>query len=100
MDPGFLIGQTLRHAAILHRIRLDIEHGRPRAEATLAHGRAVHFKRHKRLETQVGLWTADALARAVEALADALPRIRREHRLADMIAVRALWQTAKIVEKR
>ena len=100
VDPGVLIGSALRHAAILHRIRLDIETGRPRPEATAAHGRGVHFKRQKRLEAQVGLWSADALARAIEALAEALPRIRREHRLADMIAVRALWQTAKIAERR
>lgn len=100
MDSGFLIGQALRHAAILHRIRLDIEAGRPRPEATAAHGRGVHFKRARRLEQQVGLWSAVDLSRVIETLAEALPRIRRDHRMAEMIAVRALWQTAKTGERR
>ena len=100
MDAGYFVGQALRHAAILHRIRLDIEAGRPRPEATAAHGRGVHFKRARRLEQQVGLWSAADLSRVVETLAEALPRIRREHRMAEMIAVRALWQTAKTGERR
>lgn len=100
MDAGVLVGQALRHAAILHRIRLDIEAGRPRPEATAAHGRGVHFKRARRLEQQVGLWKAADLTRVIETLAEALPRIRREHRMAEMIAVRALWQTARTGDRR
>ncbi len=100
MDAGYFVGQALRHAAILHRIRLDIEAGRPRPEATAAHGRGVHFKRARRLEQQVGLWSAADLSRVIETLAEALPRIRRDHRMAEMIAVRALWQTAKTGERR
>jgi DNA polymerase-3 subunit delta len=100
MDAGYFVGQALRHAAILHRVRLDIEAGRPRAEATAAHGRGGHFKQARRLEQQVGLWSAADLSRVIETLAEALPRIRREHRMAEMIAVRALWQTAKTGERR
>jgi DNA polymerase-3 subunit delta len=100
VDPGVLIGAALRHAALLHRARLELEGGRSRMEILNSHGRAVHFKRAKRFETQLSHLNADQLARAIELLAEAMPRIRREPKLAPMTAVRALWSVAKVAEGR
>lgn len=95
VDPGVLIGAALRHAATLHRALLDIEAGRSEQETMNSHGRAVHFKRAGPFREQLKRWRADQAARAIDLLAEAMPRIRREARLAPMIAVRALWSVAK-----
>lgn len=100
VDPGVLIGAALRHAATLHRALLDIESGRSEQEAMASHGRAVHFKRADAFRRQLKRWRADAAGRAIELLAEAMPRIRREAKLAPMIAVRALWSVAKASEAR
>jgi DNA polymerase-3 subunit delta len=100
VDPGVLIGAALRHAALLHRARLELEAGRSRMEIENSHGRAVHFKRAPRFKTQLSNWSAEAAQRALEILAEAMPRIRREPRLAQMTAVRALWSVAKLAEGR
>ena len=100
VDPGVLIGAALRHAATLHRALLDIESGRSEQEAMASHGRAVHFKRADAFRRQLKRWRADAAGRAIELLAEAMPRIRREAKLAPMIAVRALWSVAKASEGR
>lgn len=100
VDPGVLIGAALRHAATLHRALLDIEAGRSEQEVMNSHGRAVHFKRADAFRRQLKRWRADAAGRAIETLAEAMPRVRREPRLAPMIAVRALWSVAKAGERR
>jgi DNA polymerase-3 subunit delta len=100
VDPGVLIGAALRHAATLHRARLDLEAGKSEQEVMGSHGRAVHFKRAPQFRAQLKRWKADSAARAIDILAEAMPRIRREARLAPMIAVRALWSAAKAGEGR
>jgi DNA polymerase-3 subunit delta len=100
VDPGVLIGAALRHAATLHRALLDIEAGRSEQEVMGTHGRAIHFKRAPQFRQQLKRWRADGAARAIDILAEAMPRIRREAKLAPMIAVRALWSVAKAGEGR
>jgi DNA polymerase-3 subunit delta len=117
VDPGVLIGAAQRrapaagvargvlpgaappHAATLHRALLDIEAGRSEQEVLASHGRAVHFKRAPQFRDQLKRWRADQAARAIDLLAEAMLRIRREARLAPMIAVRALWSVAKAGER-
>lgn len=100
VDPGVLIGAALRHAATLHRALLDLEAGRSEQELMGSHGRAVHFKRADAFRRQLKRWRAASAARAIDLLAEAMPRIRREAKLAPMIAVRALWSVAKAGEGR
>jgi DNA polymerase-3 subunit delta len=45
-------------------------------------------------EQQLRLWDAPRLAKAVTILGEAIGRARREPRLAQAIAVRALWSVA------
>ncbi|HLH11453.1 MAG TPA: DNA polymerase III subunit delta [Methylovirgula sp.] len=83
-DYNALLGAALRHAMALHRARLDAEGGR--AEAGYRRGAA--FDRHMRT------WTSERLMRAITTLSQAIAKARYEPRLADMIAVRALWSVA------
>jgi DNA polymerase-3 subunit delta len=88
-DAGLLLGAALRHALGLRRARLDLDAGAP-ARAPFGGGprRAQIFDAHLRA------WTAARLARAVEILAEAINKLRREPKLAEAIALRALWRIA------
>lgn len=94
LDPAAVLASALRHAYALHRTRLDIERGKGRMEAIGAGARAIHFKRKGAFETQVQRLKADHLAEAIATLSEAVMRSRQEPRLAEMIAVRALWNVA------
>lgn len=94
LDPAAVLASALRHAYALHRTRLDIERGKGRAEAIGAGARAIHFKRKSAFEKQVQRLKADHLADAIATLAEAVMRARAEPRLAEMIAVRALWNVS------
>jgi len=94
-DPGMLLGMAGRHAVMLHRAKLDAQRGVPQ-EAALekASRRAFIFTRKDVLAHQFGLWTSDALKRAIEILGQALQDCRRDARLSDVIATRAFWSVA------
>jgi len=87
-DYNALLGAALRHATLLHRMRLDAESGRSAAPTFGAARRKATLDRHVRG------WTSPRLARAIEGLSQAVGKARREPKLADMIAVRALWSVA------
>ncbi len=91
-DYNQLLGASLRHAFALHRARLDIELGGVAGDARGAPSagawRSGAFDRHLRG------WTSARLARAIEILAEALGRARREPKLAEALAMRALWTLA------
>jgi len=92
-DANMLLGAALRHAIILHRARLDQEAGMARQGAG-GFAQAAGFKRAQVLERHVGAWTSERLARAINVLAEAVGKVRREPRLAEVTAVRALWSVA------
>jgi len=90
-DANMLLGMALRHAIMLHRARLDYElahasGGETKARST--YGRAAAADR------QMQAWNSARLARAVSILAEAIGKVRREPRLAETVAVRALWAVA------
>lgn len=97
-DAGVLVGAALRHAVALHRCRLDVDGRRSVTEVAGAAARfGIYFKRKAVFERQLKSWTAPKLARAIDTLAEAVGRCRREARLAPSIAVRALWSVALAV---
>ena len=51
-------------------------------------------RRAQIFDAHLRAWTAARLARAVEILAEAINKARREPKLADAIALRALWRIA------
>jgi DNA polymerase-3 subunit delta len=98
-DPGQLLGAALRHAVGLHRARLDIESGETaRADARSfpagGYGRTKDFERHLRI------WNSGRLARVIENVAAAISQTRREPKLAEAIALRALWTVAMNAKAR
>lgn len=101
-DYNQLLGASLRHALMLHRARLDIEGARShedRGEAAAIHAgggprRAGAFDQHLRG------WTSARLGRAIEILAEAIGRARREPKLAEAIAMRALWTVASAARSK
>jgi DNA polymerase-3 subunit delta len=85
-DANMLLAMALRHATTLHRARLDMEAGQVSA--------GFGYRRGKTMETHLRQWTAARLHRAMAGLAEAVQRVRREPRLAEATAVRALWSVA------
>jgi DNA polymerase-3 subunit delta len=88
-DAGVLLAAALRHALGLRRARLDLDAGAaPRAP----HGGGP--RRSRAFDAHLRAWTAARLTRAVETLAEAINKVRREPKLAEAIALRALWRIA------
>lgn len=94
-DYNLLLGAALRHATLLHRMRLEAESGRA-ASPGFAGQNAFQggFRRSATLDRHVRSWSSTRLARAVAILSQAIGKARREPMLADMITVRALWAVA------
>jgi DNA polymerase-3 subunit delta len=88
-DANALLGAALRHALALRRAQLDRDAG---AQARMPYGGG--FGRTRIFETHLRAWSAGRLARAIEILAEAVDRARREPRLAHAVALRALWRIA------
>ena len=86
-DVNQLLGSALRHASALHRARIALDTGGGGDGGFYGPRRAL-------ADRQLRLWDAGRLARAVTLLGDAVGRARREPRLAQAIAVRALWTVA------
>ena len=89
-DVNFLLASALRHAIALHRARIALDAG--------SSGGAGEFgfygPRRAVAEQQLRLWQAARLAKVITSLGEAVGRARREPRLAQAIAVRALWAVA------
>ena len=86
-DVNYLLGSALRHATALHRARVNLDTGGSNVEG-------FYGSRRTAAEQQLRIWDAARLAKAITVLGDAIGRARREPRLAQPIAVRALWTVA------
>ncbi|WP_036260047.1 DNA polymerase III subunit delta [Methylocapsa aurea] len=97
-DANQLLGAALRHALMLHRARLDVETGRDGREHDAA-APAPSFagawvRRTPAFEQQLRRWTSARLEQAIVVLSEAIGRARREPKLAEAAALRALWTLA------
>ncbi|WP_026608448.1 DNA polymerase III subunit delta [Methylocapsa acidiphila] len=88
-DYNQLLGAALRHGLTLHRARLDLE--APNASQDAGAG---GWRRPGAFDQHLRAWTSARLLRAVELLAEAIGRARREPGLSQAIAMRALWTIA------
>lgn len=93
-DYNALLGTALRHATALHRARLDAESGRGGGGGGFGFRRSAAFDRHLRG------WPSERLARTITALNQAIGKARRDPRLADQIALRALWAIALSAKRK
>lgn len=92
-DVNQLLGSALRHATALHRARIAMDGGGGGDGGFYGARRAL-------AEQQLRLWDAERLAKTVTILGDAIGHARREPRLAQAIAVRALWAVALAAQRR
>jgi DNA polymerase III subunit delta len=99
-DPSQLLGGAVRHAVLLHRACLAMQEGKSIQESIDAVAPRFFFKRRQGLERQLRQWTEARLLKALALLAEASARGRREHRLASVLASRALWSVARVARQR
>ena len=92
-DVNQLLGAALRHATALHKARVAMDAGGGGQDGFYGSRRAA-------ADQQLRLWDAARLGKAVAALGDAVGRARREPRLAQAIAMRALWTVASSAKTR
>ncbi len=88
--PGTIISAALRHVALLHRARLEIEAGASSGEAMMSARPPFHFKRQPLVEAALMAWTTRRLERAMAQLAEASLEARRQSDMAETIAQRTL----------
>jgi len=98
-DAGSLVNAALRHALTLKRLRLSGELGGEGFKSAAA-AAGIFFKRHTSVERQLHLWSAARLDRTVLQLGEAVATLRKHPRLAEAIAIRALWAVALAARRR
>ncbi|HEY8032355.1 MAG TPA: DNA polymerase III subunit delta [Methylocella sp.] len=90
-DYQALLAAALRHAIDLHRARRDPEE-RIRGGSSFG---GAGFKQQDAFERHLRAWTRPSLGRAIETIAEAVARARREPKLGPSFAARALWTIAR-----
>jgi DNA polymerase III subunit delta len=93
-DPGFLLMAIVRRTLMLHRLRLDMDAGRSLEAALQAQYIRMSPLRRGALERQIARWSAVRLGRLSGPLRTASERVRRDAKMAQIIAMRALWAIA------
>ncbi len=95
-DYHALLAAALRHALDLHRARRDAEEG-PREGPGFA---GAGFRQKEAFERHLCAWTRTSLGRAIDTLAEAVSRARREPKLGPSLAARALWTIAQTARSK
>ena len=99
-SPAAIISAAIRQIANLHKMRLAIDGG-DSAEFAMKRGAPpVHFTREKQVAEALRAWSAPRLLRAMQQLADASLKARRNSPLADTIAQRTLLSIAVSARRR
>ena len=93
-EPWVLLMAAARRAMTLHRLRLEMDHGRPLDSAMQALHLRMSPARRAALERQIGQWPASKLGRLPDSLRVASGRTRRDAKIAEITAMRALWAIA------
>lgn len=91
-DPNALLAAALWRAVSLHRARLDFENGI--SSNSNFGGRSGGYDRNPAFKSQMQSWSAMALQRSIVNIQDAITKVRREPRLAEILTIRVLWTLA------
>jgi DNA polymerase-3 subunit delta len=100
VNPSAMAGAALRHALLLHRLRAEVEKGRPPAVVVEEAGRQIHFRRKADIAAQLGASDLKRLDHLVEDLADTVLAARRNALLGTAIVSRALIRIAGLMRRR
>jgi len=98
-DVNQLLAAALRHALALHRARLDME-GRTEGQGEASGAASSGYRRTPAFDQHLRVWSAARLARTIAILAEAIAKARLQPKLAEPIAMRALWTIALAVRNR
>jgi len=79
---------------LLHRLRLEMDQGRPFDAACQALFVKLPMPARRALARQAERWTSESIAQRLPAVRLASARVRADSRLAEVLATRALWTLA------
>jgi DNA polymerase-3 subunit delta len=99
-DAGLLVIRLVARLTLLHRLRLEMEHGRSFDAAMQAQYVRLSPTARAALAKQAERWSSAMLAKRFAAIATLSARARRDTRLAGVLATRALWSLAQGVRAR
>jgi hypothetical protein len=89
-----LIIRLVQRLLLLHRLRLEMDQGRPFDSACQALLVKLPASARRALARQAERWTSESIARRLPGVRLASARVRSDSRLADVLATRALWTLA------
>jgi DNA polymerase-3 subunit delta len=93
-DGGLLALFLGRRLTLLRRIRVEMERGRSFEAAMQTQAVRISPSGRTALGKQAERWSSSALSKRLVAAAALAARVRRDPRLADILATRALWSLA------
>ena len=94
--PSSVAGTMLiRHFQMLERARAEVGPGRSAAEVVERLQPPIFFRRRPEIVRQLGLWSRERLARALDHLDDMMLRARQKPHLADAIVSEATLKIAR-----
>ncbi|MGD1016026.1 MAG: DNA polymerase III subunit delta [Roseiarcus sp.] len=99
-DGGLLATFLGRRLTLLHRLKLEMESGRSFEAAMATLGTRISPSGRKALAKQAERWASAALNRRLATTAALAARARRDPRLAEIFATRALWSLASRARPR
>jgi DNA polymerase-3 subunit delta len=86
-----------RHFMRLHRVRLQLDAGRPLADVLKSFRPPLHYKSKDALTAQSRAWTSQRLAHALGTIQAAAKTARRAGALEDVIAERLVLSLARLI---
>ena len=93
-EADHLMMRLVARLLLLHRLRLEMDQGRPFDAACQALFVKLPMPARRALARQAERWTSESIAQRLPAVRLASARVRAESRLAEVLATRALWTLA------
>ena len=93
-EADHLMIRLVARLTLLHRLRLEMDQGRPFDAACQALFVKLPPSARRALARQAERWTTESIAQRLPAVRLASARVRSESRLAEVLATRALWALA------
>ena len=93
-EADYLMIRLVARLTLLHRLRVEMDQGRPFEAACQALFVKLPMSARRALAKQAERWTTDSIAERLPAIRQASARVRTDSQLADVLATRALWTLA------
>ncbi len=93
-EADHLMMRLVQRLLLLHRLRLEMDQGRPFEAACQALFVKLPASARRALAKEAERWTSESIAARLPAIRLASARVRADSRLAEVLATRALWTLA------